>query len=197
MKTIEITVKVYDEKEQVKQILLDNGFKQTSDEYGDDIYMSKDIELLKKDNILDILNSSLILRHHHGLYREERKWIVYKDKQYKDGNVMNEEIISVKIDDIDKMKKILENIGYKELVRKNQYFNDFTKENTVFILEEVKDIGLLIEYENKNDFTNKTDEEIIRVKKEMYNTIKELGINIGEDLDIKKARDLIIKKYNL
>ena len=123
---------------------------------------------------------------HHGKYREERKWIVLKDKNYKNNHVTSEEIISVKIDNIDKMKRILKKSGYRELVRKNQYFNDYTKDDIVFILEEVEDIGLLIEYENKRDFTNKTDEEITQEKKKMYNTIKETGIYISDDYDIKK-----------
>ena len=55
----------------------------------------------------------------------------------------------------------------------------------------------MIEYENKNDFTGKSDEEIMEVKREMYNTIKSIGIDICEDYDVKKAYDLIIKKYNL
>ena len=197
METIEITVKVNETKESVKNKLINKGFIQTSDEYGDDIYMTRNLDKLNKNNILDILNESVILRHHHGKYREERKWIVYKDKQYKDGNVTKEEIISVKIDDIEKMKALLEKLGYKVLVEKNQYFNDFTKDDMVFTLEEVKDIGLLIEYENKNDFTNKSDKEIVDTKKEMYNTIKNKGIKISDDYDIKKAYDLIIKKYNL
>ena len=192
MQTIEITVKVNESKSSTAKKLIENGFVQTSDEYGDDIYMTQELDKLNKDNILEILNNSVILRHHHGKYREERKWIVTKNKNYKDNQVTSEEIISVKINDIDKMKKILEKSGYKELVRKNQYFNDYTKNNMVFILEEVENIGLLIEYENKNDFTNKTSEEIIKEKERMYNTIKETGINISEDYDIKKAERGII-----
>ncbi len=197
MQTIEITVKVNEDKESVKSKLINRGFIQTSDEHGHDIYMTKDLDKLNKDNILSILNDSIILRHHYGDYRIDRKWIVSKNKNYKDNMVTSEEIISVLIDNIDKMKKILEKDGYKVLVEKKQYFNDFTKGDIVFILEEVDDIGLLIEYENKNDFTDKTSEEILEEKLKMYNTIKEMGIDISDNYDIKKAYDLIIKKYNL
>jgi len=197
MQTIEITVKVKETKESVKNKLISNGFIQTSDEYGDDIYMTRDLDKLDKNNILELLNKSVLLRHHYGKYREERKYLVLKDKNYKDGHVTSEEILSVKIDDIDIMKKMLERLGFEELIQKNQYFNDYTKGDIVFILEEVKDIGLLIEYENKNDFTGKSDEEIMEVKREMYNTIKSVGIDICEDYDVKKAYDLIVKKYNL
>lgn len=197
MQTIEITVKVKETKESVKNKLISNGFIQTSDEYGDDIYMTRDLDKLDKNNILELLNKSVLLRHHYGKYREERKYLVLKDKNYKDGHVTSEEILSAKIDDIDIMKKMLERLGFEELIQKNQYFNDYTKGDIVFILEEVKDIGLLIEYENKNDFTGKSDEEIMEVKREMYNTIKSIGIDICEDYDVKKAYDLIVKKYNL
>ena len=129
METIEITVKVNEDKESVAKKLKEHGFVQTSDEYGNDIYMTKDLDKLTKDNILEILNDSIILRHHHGKYREERKWIVTKDKKYENGFVTSEEIISVKIDDIEKMIRILNKAGYKELVRKNQYFNDYTKDD--------------------------------------------------------------------
>ena len=197
MQTIEITVKVKETKESVKNKLISNGFIQTSDEYGDDIYMTRDLDKLDKNNIFELLNKSVLLRHHYGKYREERKYLVLKDKNYKDGNVTSEEILSVKIDDIEIMKKMLEKLGFEELIQKNQYFNDYTKGDIVFILEEVKDIGLLIEYENKNDFTGKSDEEIMEAKREMYNTIKSIGIDICEDYDVKKAYDLIVKKYNL
>lgn len=197
MQTIEITVKVKETKESVKNKLISNGFIQTSDEYGDDIYMTRDLDKLDKNNIFELLNKSVLLRHHYGKYREERKYLVLKDKNYKDGHVTSEEILSVKIDDIEIMKKMLEKLGFEELIQKNQYFNDYTKGDIVFILEEVKDIGLLIEYENKNDFTGKSDEEIMEVKREMYNTIKSIGIDICEDYDVKKAYDLIVKKYNL
>ena len=154
MQTIEITVKVKETKESVKNKLISNGFIQTSDEYGDDIYMTRDLDKLDKNNILELLNKSVLLRHHYGKYREERKYLVLKDKNYKDGHVTSEEILSAKIDDIDIMKKMLERLGFEELIQKNQYFNDYTKGDIVFILEEVKDIGLLIEYENINNFSN-------------------------------------------
>ena len=38
MQTIELTVKVRDSKETVKQKLIEHGFKQVTDEYGSDIY---------------------------------------------------------------------------------------------------------------------------------------------------------------
>ena len=56
---------------------------------------------------------------------------------------------------------------------------------------------LLIEYENNNDFSDINDDEILKIKKEMYEEIKSYGINLEEFKDIKKAYELIKEKYNL
>ena len=88
-------------------------------------------------------------------------------------------------------------MGYKELIRKKQHFNDFTNEKITLILEDVEEIGLLIEYENNNDFSDINDDEILKIKKEMYEEIKSYGINLEEFKDIKKAYELIKEKYNL
>ena len=99
MQTIELTVKVRDSKEAVKQKLIEHGFKQVTDEYGSDIYFSNEIEKLNKNNILEILNKSLLVRHHYGEYRPERKFLVFKDKKYKNNEIVKEEIIKTQIED--------------------------------------------------------------------------------------------------
>ena len=70
-------------------------------------------------------------------------------------------------------------------------------EKITLILEDVEEIGLLIEYENNNDFSNINDDEILKIKKEMYEKIKSYGIKLEEFKDIKKAYELIKEKYNL
>ena len=69
------------------------------------------------------------------------------------------------------------------------------KDGIELAFQEVENLGTLIEYENLNDFCNKTIEEIQAEKMRMYNFIKKLGINIGKDFEIKKAWNLIEKKY--
>ena len=95
------------------------------------------------------------------------------------------------------MMEILKKIGYKELIRKKQHFNDFTNGKITLILEDVEEMGLLIEYENNNDFSDINDDEILKIKKEMYEEIKSYGIDLEEFKDIKKAYELIKEKYNL
>ena len=51
----------------------------------------------------------------------------------------------------------------------------------------VEKLGTLIEYENKKNFEGKTLKEINNVKQEMFQEIKNTGVKISEDMDIKKA----------
>ena len=55
----------------------------------------------------------------------------------------------------------------------------------------------MIEYENVNDFEGKSVIEINKAKNEMLEYIKECNINITDEYDVKKAFELIEKKYNL
>ena len=118
------------------------------------------------------MNKSLLVRHHYGEYRPERKFLVFKDKKYKSNEIIKEEVIKTQIEDIDSMIRILEKMGYKELVRKKQHFNDFTNGKITLILEDVEEIGLLIEYENNNDFSNINDDEILKIKKKCMKKLK-------------------------
>ena len=63
--------------------------------------------------------------------------------------------------------------------------------------QEVENLGTLIEYENEEDFEGKTNKDIIDAKIDMLNAIKTTGINTTDEYDVKKAYELIKKKYNI
>ena len=46
-----------------------------------------------------------------------------------------------------------------------------------------------------NDFEGKSLDEINTVKKNMFEEIKNTGINLTEEKDVKKAYELILNKY--
>lgn len=71
------------------------------------------------------------------------------------------------------------------------------KNGNEFALQIVENLGILIEYENVNDFEGKSVIEINKAKNEMLEYIKECNINITDEYDVKKAFELIEKKYNL
>ena len=51
----------------------------------------------------------------------------------------------------------------------------------------VENLGTLIEFENESDLEGKTLEEINSVKQKMFEKIKNTGIQISSDIDIKKS----------
>ena len=98
MQTIELTVKVRDSKEVVKQKLIEHGFEQVTDEYGSDIYFSNEIEKLNKNNIPSAISNTagtFVCNHimYESLYLASKKYpnikagfihIPYIEEQVKD-----------------------------------------------------------------------------------------------------------------
>ena len=111
------------------------------------------------------------------------------------GNVISEKKISLDIQDIDKAKKIFEYLGFNELVAVKYHVVVYEKDGIEFAFQVVEDLGTLIEYENKSDFEGKTLDEINNVKKKMFEEIKNTGIKISNEIDVKKTYELI--KRNL
>ena len=111
------------------------------------------------------------------------------------GNVISEKKISLDIQDIDKAKKIFEYLEFNELVEVKYHVVVYGKDGIEFAFQVVEDLGTLIEYENKSDFEGKTLDEINSVKKKMFEEIKNTGIKISNEIDVKKAYELI--KRNL
>lgn len=59
--------------------------------------------------------------------------------------------------------------------------------------QDVEKLGVLIEYENMNDFEGKSLDEINSAKNNMFEEIKNTGINVTDEKDVKKAYELILK----
>lgn len=112
------------------------------------------------------------------------------------GNVISEKKINLDIKDLEKARKIFECLGFNELVEVKYHVIVYEKNGMELAFQIVENLGTLIEYENVNDFEGKTLNEINNVKQKMYDEIKNTGINISEDMDIKKAYELIKKNLN-
>ena len=71
----------------------------------------------------------------------------------------------------------------------------YSKGKVEYAFQDVENLGNLIEYENIDDFEGKSLDEINTVKKNMFEEIKNTGINLTEEKDVKKAYELILNKY--
>ena len=194
MKQIEITVRLNEDKQTAMKKLSKLGYKVIRQSDVDDIYMTTKLDELNADNIQYILKKSLLLRK-LTVNNTEIKKITYKNKEIdSNGNVISEQTVNLNCEDIDKAKKLFSYVDFKELVRVKYHVTVYEKDGIELAFQDVENLGTLIEYENNEDFEGKSIEEINDTKKNMYNDIKKTGILITEELDVKKAYELIMKK---
>lgn len=191
MNQIEITTRVNNTLEEVDSILTKQGFKIIRKSKIKDKYMTNYYNELRKDNILEILPKCVLIRYADDVEGKELKKITYKNKVYENDIVISEEKISVDIDDINKANKIFEALGFKTIVNVNYDIIVYSNENIELCFQDVEGLGLLLEYENVNDFDGVSNEEIMKEKENMLEKIKKYNLDITNDIDVKKAFELI------
>lgn len=192
MRQIEITVRVKEPLDKAIIKLEKLGFKNIRESNVDDVYMTQLKDKLNKENIQYILSNSVLLRYLNVNGKEFKK-ISYKNKIYENGNVISEKKVNVECNSLESAKQLFECLNFEELVEVKYNVLVMEKNGIELAFQYGDDIGVLIEYENKNDFSNKTNEEIRLEKENMYNYIKKSGIEITEEKDVKKAWELIEK----
>ncbi len=197
MKQIEITVRLIDKIEDAIAKLEDKGFKKIRESDIDDTYLSNlDIQI-KKENIQEFLKHSVLLRNLR-LDGKEIKKITYKNKELdNNGNVISERKVNLDCNDLIKAEELFNCLGFYKLIEVKYHVVVYQKDGKEFAFQIVENLGNLIEYENVNDFEGKSIYEINNAKQEMINYIKGFDINITNEYDVKKAFELIKKKYNL
>ena len=195
MKQIEITTYVNNTLQEVDDILKRQGFKVIRKSKIKDIYKTLKYNELNKNNILNSLSESVLIRYLKVNDKDEYKKLTYKNKIYDNDIVISEEKINVTIDDINKMNKLLELIGLKTIVNVNYDVIVYSNADIEFCFQSVGNLGLLLEYENKNDYDGYTNEEILSEKYKMLKEIQKYGLNISNDIDVKKAFELIKHKF--
>lgn len=196
MKQIEITTIVKQNLKEIDNILSKQGFKIIRKSNIKDRYMSQEINKLNKDNILEVLSKSLIIRYLNVNNKDIIKKLTYKNKKIKDNKILTEEKIDINVDDLDKTEQLLSAIGFKKLVDVKYDVIVYQKDNLEFAFQQVEGLGLLLEYESTKDYENYTNNEILKEKKKMIDEVKIYNIEISNDFDIKKAFELIKKRFD-
>lgn len=195
MKQIEITVRLNENMQSAISKLENQGFKKIRESQIDDLYMTAKLKELNKNNIQTILKKSVLLRS-LKLENKEIKKITYKNKETdKDGDIISEQKINLDCSDLEKAKDLFEHLEFEELIRVRYKVIVYSKGKVEYAFQDVENLGALIEYENMDDFEGKSLDEINTVKKNMFEEIKNTGINLTEEKDVKKAYELILNKY--
>lgn len=196
MKQIEVTTRVNESLKDVEKKLKEQGFEFIRKSRIEDIYMTQKLDNLRKDNIIDILKNSVLIRYLLVNNKDVFKKITYKNKVYKDDVVISEEKINVNIDDIEKAEKLFDVLGFKKLVEVKYDVIVYKKDNVELAFQDVEKLGLLLEYENEKDFEGYSDGQILQEKNKMLESIRSFNIDIANEFDVKKAYELIEKEIN-
>lgn len=195
MKQIEVTTRVYNSLEEVDAILTKENYQIIGKYRIEDEYLTQNLKMLTAENILDILKTSVLVRYVKDDEEEDKK-ITYKIKEYDGDKVISEEKINVKIDDIDKAIKLFSKLNFEHLVSVKYDVVVYSNGKIELAFQNVEGLGLLLEYENSKDFTGYSSEDILKEKNKMLKQIKDIGLKISDDYDIKKAYELIKNKLN-
>lgn len=197
MKQIEITVRLNEKIEEAISKLKKNGFKKIRESDIEDTYLSNLNIKMKKENIQEFLKHSVLLRK-LKLNGKEIKKITYKNKELdNNGDVISEQKVNLNCDDLIKAENLFNCLGFYNLIEVKYHVIVYEKNGNEFAFQIVENLGILIEYENVNDFEGKSVIEINKAKNEMLEYVKACNINITDEYDVKKAFELIDKKYNL
>ena len=195
MKQIEITVRLDENMQSAIKKLENQGFKKIRESKIDDVYMTPKLNELNKDNIQNILKKSVLLRS-LKLENREIKKITYKNKEIdKNGDVISEQKINLDCSDLEKARDLFEHLEFEELIRVKYKVMVYSKDKVEYAFQDVENLGVLIEYENMDDFEGKSLYEINNTKNNMFEEIKNTGIKLTEEKDVKKAYELILNKY--
>mgnify|MGYP001623370822 FL=1 len=190
MKQVEITTRVKDSLENIDKILKNKNFEIIRKSQIEDVYLSNFKNNLTDNNINDILSKSVLVRYldeNGNIYKK----ITYKDKRYVNNVLQYEEKINISIDNTQNAIKLFKKIGFEKLVTVKYDCIVYSNKKLELAFQNVENLGLLLEYENKNDFNNATLEVINNEKLNMLQEIKNLGINVSDETDIRKAYELL------
>lgn len=193
MKQIEITTRVNETLDEAIKKLEKYGFKKIRESRIEDIYLTQRKKELNKKNVIQILSSCVLLRYLKVNNDQVIKKITYKNKVYDGNQVISEEKINLGCEDLNKAFKLFEALNFEKLTDVKYDVLVMAKGNLEFAFQNVENLGLLVEYENLNDFACKSNKEILEEKKKMISELKSYGFNVTDEFDIKKAYELILK----
>lgn len=184
MRETEITVEVLESVDTVKQLIKSKGFDIVEEYDLNDYYFSKyPLEELKKFSYADLIKNSFIVRD--VVDDNPKVLLTYKDKVIDENNVvLSEEKIVSRLGILDNSLKVFEKAGLTRWSSLKQRIIVFKNTEMCFALQNVKDCGLFIEYEEDDNMKDLLEEEKIDL---MRNNVKKLGLKLGEDYSCKKV----------
>ena len=185
MKEIEILVEVFDDADKVKEVLNRfnyKGSKKVIDEY----FYDPKREDLKPDKDNKLYNC-LRLRQ-----KDDEYSIAYKNDVFEGDKWLYSNEFETKVESKDIVREILNKLGLIKLLEINNTKHTYETDKYEIVLEEVKDLGLFMEVE----YYGNEDIDPKDIKKDIDIFIKDLGINVSEELNMGKP-EIYLRKFNI
>lgn len=173
----EITVKVNVSIKEMEKILINKGFK-LSDKFTceDNYFIPKDVDI-KSETIREIIKKAIIIRK----VRNDKVLVFKKKNINENGDILEQEKFECDILDIDKAKKFLEAIGYKNIMNIFEEDICYSKDGLGLALKNIKNGDNLMEVETQ-------DIEVFRTVEELKEKLLKLNLPIDtSNFFVKKA----------
>ncbi len=185
-KEVEILVEVLEDKALAMEKLA--GLNYLGDKQTLDVYF---FDPLREDLQADSdgqLKNCLRIRQ-----QDDKTLLAYKIDHFNEQGIWlySDEIETV-VADYDKIEMILIKLDLKELIRIENTKSTYTTDKYEVVLEEVKNLGLFMEVE-RHDVSD--DEDIIKVKEEIWQWLTGLNIKATQELTMGKP-ELMLRKIN-
>jgi len=187
MKEIEILVKVNNTIQESLGVLEKFKFlgkKQTLDIYYYDEF---------RDN-LKLKDDKFPVEWFRVRQKGDSNFITYKKDNFENDKWIYSDEYETEVKDFDMIKIIVDNLGLRELVKINNVKYLYEFENYEIVLEEVEGLGLFLEVEIMN---LEDDVNILDVKEKIYDFMKDLNLDISEELNQGKPEMMLEKRLNI
>ena len=185
----EITVKLKCSLNEMYTILEEKGFKNLEEfSMEDTFFVPKDLKL-EEMSTRDIISKAILVRliTEKMPYKVNKK-ITFKIKNFDEaGNILSQEAISCEVLDIQSAKKLLEAIGYKEIMFIKENDIVYEKDGFELAIKDIENGDKLIEIETDDD------EELDSIEK-LVKKVNELNIPIYTDNYFVKKAEVELNK---
>ena len=182
----EITVKVNVSIKEIEKILINKGFKLCDNFTCEDNYFIPKDTNIKSETIRDIIKKAIIIRQ----VRNDKVLVFKKKNINENGDILEQEKFECDILDIEKAKKFLEAIGYKNVMNIFEEDVCYSKDGLRLALKNIKNGDNLMEVETRNI-------EGFRNTKELKEKLLKLNLPIDTSNYFVKKAEVELEKVIL
>lgn len=185
----EITVKIKGDLIEFYKTVEKKGFKLVDEFSMDDTYLIPTSLDVDNTTTRDILSKAVLVRDIRGkTTRRTTKKITFKIKNFDTkGNILNQESINCDIVNTEDAKKLLQVLGYREIMNIKEDDKVYEKDGFELAIKDIKNAEKLIEIETENNEEFNTIDKLIR-------KVNEIDIPIYKDNYFVKKAEIELNK---